>query len=164
MAYIKLGKYNRAIDDCTKVLEYIELFEKGYEKSKDISLKAFLRRALAWKEKGEGEKALKDLEEAEKLSPKNKEIDDLRKTLNFAEKHKEKAKEIEKNEKKQKEIEKIEGFLAKDQPKPEEIDQICKILSKNEAAKVYLFEHKGFEHGLKLIETGIYCFLLLNIH
>lgn len=28
LAYIKLGKYQRAIKDCTNVIEYIELFEK----------------------------------------------------------------------------------------------------------------------------------------
>lgn len=30
LAYIKLKKYGKAIEDCTRVLEYCECFEEGY--------------------------------------------------------------------------------------------------------------------------------------
>jgi len=48
LAYIKLKKYKRAIKDCTNVIEYMEVFEKVGE-HKDLSYKAFSRRALARK-------------------------------------------------------------------------------------------------------------------
>jgi hypothetical protein len=48
LAYIKLKKYKRAIKDCTNVIEYMEVFEKVGE-NKDLSYKAFSRRALARK-------------------------------------------------------------------------------------------------------------------
>ena len=39
LAYIKLKKYEKAVDDCTRILEYCECFEKGYLESKDICFK-----------------------------------------------------------------------------------------------------------------------------
>jgi len=30
LAYIKLGKYRKAVKDCSKVIEYAECFENGY--------------------------------------------------------------------------------------------------------------------------------------
>ena len=60
LAYIKVCQYELAVKDCTKLLDYVECFENGYEKSKPITfkvliyyififLKAFLRRASAFK-------------------------------------------------------------------------------------------------------------------
>ena len=49
LAYIKIGKFKRAIKDCTNVIEYMEVFEKQND-NKDICFKAHLRRAVANKE------------------------------------------------------------------------------------------------------------------
>lgn len=48
LAYIKLNKNKKAINDCTKVLDFAEAFEEGFTKSKDSCFKAFARRALAF--------------------------------------------------------------------------------------------------------------------
>lgn len=48
LAYIKRKKYNKAIKDCTNVIEYMEVFEKVGE-NKDLMFKALTRRALAKK-------------------------------------------------------------------------------------------------------------------
>lgn len=39
LAYLKIGNYEKVIEDCTKVLEYSEVFENGYEKSADACFK-----------------------------------------------------------------------------------------------------------------------------
>jgi tetratricopeptide (TPR) repeat protein len=49
---LKLEEPEMAIDDCTRVLEYCEVFEEGYTKSKeskDLCYKAFMRRGQALK-------------------------------------------------------------------------------------------------------------------
>jgi hypothetical protein len=48
LAFIKLGRFKKAIKDCTNVIEYMEIFEKIGE-HKDLTFKAFSRRALARK-------------------------------------------------------------------------------------------------------------------
>lgn len=48
LAYLKIGKYDKAIKDCTNVIEYIEVFGKSGE-SLDLLFKAHLRRASAYK-------------------------------------------------------------------------------------------------------------------
>lgn len=45
LAYIKVEKYEEAMKDCTKLLDFVECFENGYMKSKNVTFKAFLRRA-----------------------------------------------------------------------------------------------------------------------
>ena len=39
LAYIKLKKYTKAIEDCTRVLDYCECFEDGYTQSRDSAFK-----------------------------------------------------------------------------------------------------------------------------
>ncbi len=39
LAYIKVCQYELAVKDCTKLLDYVECFENGYEKSKPITFK-----------------------------------------------------------------------------------------------------------------------------
>jgi hypothetical protein len=41
LAYIKVFKFPEAIKDCTKVLDYCECFEKGYERSRAVNFKVF---------------------------------------------------------------------------------------------------------------------------
>jgi hypothetical protein len=45
LAYIKLGKYEDAVKDCTALLEYCEYLEDGFTASRDECFKAFGRRA-----------------------------------------------------------------------------------------------------------------------
>ncbi len=49
LAFIKLRKFKKAIKDCTNVIEYMEIFEKVGQ-SKDLTFKAYSRRALAKKQ------------------------------------------------------------------------------------------------------------------
>ncbi len=39
LAYLRLGNYQKVIEDCNKVLEFIEIFEKGYDQSPDACFK-----------------------------------------------------------------------------------------------------------------------------
>lgn len=67
LAWIKLKYFKKAIKDCTKVLDFCECFEDGYEKSRDACFKAFIRRALANKERKNIREAKDDIEQALKL-------------------------------------------------------------------------------------------------
>ena len=67
LAHIKREDYDSAIDDCTKILEYCDVLENGYTKSRDAAFKAFFRRALGYKGKEEYQLAMKDVLEAKKL-------------------------------------------------------------------------------------------------
>jgi hypothetical protein len=66
-----LKKYAKAIEDCTRVLDYCDCFEEGYTKSADSAFKAFLRRSFARKEKKDYRMASDDIEQALKLFPKD---------------------------------------------------------------------------------------------
>ena len=44
LAYLKFSEPEKAENDCTRILEYSELFEEGYKKSADANFKAFTRR------------------------------------------------------------------------------------------------------------------------
>jgi hypothetical protein len=54
------------------VLEYCEVFDESYEKQKDLCYKALTRRAQALRGMKEFELAFKDLEQAMKLLPDEK--------------------------------------------------------------------------------------------
>ena len=81
LAHIKKKEFEKAVEDCSKVLQSCEVLEDGYEKSKDACFKALSRRALAYKGKENYEDALKDAEEALKLFPEDKSIDQLKEEL-----------------------------------------------------------------------------------
>lgn len=87
LANIKLGKFKACIKDCTRILEYSEVFEEGYVSSKKFNVKAFLRRAFAHKERKNYKEALEDVEEALKLYPQEKEGLDLKKEVEEYIKH-----------------------------------------------------------------------------
>jgi len=57
MAYLQTEEYNKAIEDCNRVIEYYELFEEELNKNVDTYTKALLRRAKALL-------AIKDYQEA----------------------------------------------------------------------------------------------------
>lgn len=66
---LKLEDAQQAIDDCTRVLEFCEVFHDGFEKEKDLCYKALLRRGLANKYQHDFDLAKADFEEAKKLEP-----------------------------------------------------------------------------------------------
>lgn len=45
LARLKLELWIEAVDDCTRVLEYCEVFDNGFDKQPDLCYKAFIRRA-----------------------------------------------------------------------------------------------------------------------
>jgi tetratricopeptide (TPR) repeat protein len=81
LAYLKQGKFQEAVDDCTKMLEYAEVLENGYEQSKDANFKFFARRAMAYMGLKKYDKALTDIENAVKLFPEDKSALETRKEI-----------------------------------------------------------------------------------
>jgi len=69
LARLKVEDFSGAVDDCTRVLEYCECFDNGFEKQKDLCYKALMRRQQAYRGMNNYKEALKDLEEAGKLMP-----------------------------------------------------------------------------------------------
>jgi tetratricopeptide (TPR) repeat protein len=69
LARLKLEMWQDTVDDCTRVLEYCEVFDDGYEKQKDLCYKALTRRAQALRGMKEFQLAITDLESAQKLLP-----------------------------------------------------------------------------------------------
>ena len=69
LAYIKLRKFKKAEEDCTRVVDYIECFEKGFTESPDLAFKALARRALARKELNRLDAAAADIRQALLLFP-----------------------------------------------------------------------------------------------
>lgn len=51
------------------MLEYCECFEDGYERSSDMTFKAFIRRSKARKERKDYVEAMSDVKESLKLFP-----------------------------------------------------------------------------------------------
>lgn len=64
LARIKFSEFENAIDDCTKMIEYMEILENGFERSNDVAVKAFLRRAMAYKMLKDYSKAIQDCEKS----------------------------------------------------------------------------------------------------
>jgi tetratricopeptide (TPR) repeat protein len=79
LARLKLEKWEGAIDDCTRVIEYCEVFEDGFEKSKNLCYKAFIRRATAFRGQRDYKTADLDIEQALKLFPDEKDAVNLKK-------------------------------------------------------------------------------------
>jgi tetratricopeptide (TPR) repeat protein len=77
LAEIKCYRYRDAVASCSKVLEYIEIFEEGFKRSPDLSFKALTRRATALRGLQKWPEALEDLKEALGIFPKNKEAREL---------------------------------------------------------------------------------------
>lgn len=77
LARLKLEDYTGVIDDCTRLIEYNEVFNDGFTKERDLCFKGFCRRAQALRGQKDFELALKDLEEARKLYPEDKEVEKL---------------------------------------------------------------------------------------
>ena len=70
LARLKLEMWIDAVDDCTRVLEYCEVFANGYTKQADLCFKAFIRRAQAHRGLRDFDEAIKDCDNAAILMPK----------------------------------------------------------------------------------------------
>lgn len=68
LACIKLEQMQQAIDDCTRVLEFCEVFYNGYEKEIGLCFKAFMRRGLALKFQRDFKLAIDDFVSAKELA------------------------------------------------------------------------------------------------
>ncbi len=69
LARLKLDRFEGAMDDCTRVLEYCEVLEEGFTKSADICFKALLRRGAALRGQGRYLDAAGDFKQALELRP-----------------------------------------------------------------------------------------------
>ena len=77
LARTKLEDWNGAVEDCTQVLEYCELFQDGFLKSKDLCYKALSRRGIAFRGLRSHELAIKDFESALELVPNQADCENL---------------------------------------------------------------------------------------
>ena len=66
---LKIELWQEAIDDCTRVVEYCEVFDDGFDKQPDLCFKAFIRRAQAHRGLRDFDEAILDLENASKIYP-----------------------------------------------------------------------------------------------
>ncbi|EAS03008.1 tetratricopeptide repeat protein (macronuclear) [Tetrahymena thermophila SB210] len=165
LAYIKLKKYSKAIEDCTRILDYCECFEEGYTKSRDSAFKAFLRRSYARKEKKDYKQALDDILEALKLYPNDKAALDLKTELEFIQKHKEQASKLlpkhefevlnpqsENQQKNQAEVQNAENKKQENEDEDEEDQDLEERKVENRTdqkqAKVPLSEKQTNQHEL----------------
>lgn len=76
---IKLELWVEAVDDCSRVLDYCEVFDNGYEKQSDLCYKAFVRRAQAYRGMRDFDLAVNDCNSAAKVLPKETDPAKLRK-------------------------------------------------------------------------------------
>lgn len=128
LAYLKQEKYQEAIDDCTKMLEYAELLENGYEQSKDANFKFFARRAMAYMGMKKHDKALLDIEHAIKLFPDDKSALETRKEILQKIESEEKLEQVES---KLKDIENIsKNFSAEQLKTKDEMDHWIEMTNK----------------------------------
>lgn len=71
MAYLKFSKFTEAESDCSRILEFSEVLEDGYTRSRDANFKGFTRRAQARVELKKFDEAIADVESALELFPKD---------------------------------------------------------------------------------------------
>jgi len=168
LAYMKLGNYEKCIEDCSYMLEFTEIFEKGFEKSANLCLKALMRRAQAYKEIKKLDEALEDMEQALKLSPKDKDCLRLKEELKLQKQQEEKVKafkeEPEVEEKEEEEARRpevkeattadvevnasdtklckslLQDFLEQENPSKELMEKIVSIFKKNSDYKIFANE------------------------
>ena len=77
LARIKLEMFEDVVDDCTRVLEYAEVFDEGYTKQRDLCYKALSRRAQAFRALQDFDEAIKDLAMAKVLLPDQQDCQNL---------------------------------------------------------------------------------------
>lgn len=136
LAELKIFRYQNAIDSCSKVLELSEIFDDGFEKDKDINIKAFLRRAEGYRGLQNWEKAILDLKEAVILG--SIEAQELLRRTEHALEVEEKAKALKHEAEKKREEEKSK--TSRSQPRKVVIEQ-----EEEEAEAVEDLGHEQFK-------------------
>ena len=79
LARVKLEMWIDAIDDCTRVLEYCDVFDSCFTKQPEVCYKAFIRRAQAHRGLKDFDEAISDCNNAAVLLPKETDPEKLRK-------------------------------------------------------------------------------------
>ena len=74
MAYIQIGEYNKAIEDCDRVIQYYELFEEELNKNLDTYTKALIRKAKALLSIKDYQEAKETIDKAKDYNENNEEI------------------------------------------------------------------------------------------
>ena len=74
MAYIQVGEYNKAIEDCDRVIQYYELFEEELNKNVDTYTKALIRKAKALLSIKDYQEAKDTIDKAKDYNEDNEEI------------------------------------------------------------------------------------------
>ena len=87
LARIRLEMWEEFVDDCTRVLEYAEVFDDGYTKQKDLCYKALTRRAQAFRAMQDFDEAVKDLAMAKMLLPDQEDCQKLIDTYKLDKEH-----------------------------------------------------------------------------
>lgn len=184
LAHIKRGDFQEAVNDCTRILEYSEVMEEGYTRSKDPNFKAFARRAMAYKGLKQWSKALDDVEECLKLYPGDESVELLKKDLiNLKEKYEKIEKIVEEGDKEGEKVAELKNLSQGQKVVKNEIDQFVKYLDielnddqkkkmmlmdytilrkiclkENENLKLYFFSRKGLDTVKRVFKTKAYNF------
>ena len=87
LARIKLEMWIDAVDDCTRVLEFCEVFDNGYTKQPDICYKSFIRRAQAHRGLRDFDEAINDCKQASVILPKEVDPEKLIKLFSADKEH-----------------------------------------------------------------------------
>ena len=81
MAYIQVGEYNKAIEDCDRVIQYYELFEEELNKNVDTYTKALIRKAKALMNIKDYQEAKDTIDKAKDYNEDNDEINKFQKEI-----------------------------------------------------------------------------------
>lgn len=158
LARLKLEDFTGAIDDCTRLIEYNEVFNDGFTREKDLCFKAFMRRCQALRGIRDFELALKDIAEAEKLYPEDKDVKKFQAiTLEDIELEK-RIKNIMSNSEALKGKEYIDFLLDFLQGKKDEVQQDPKKERKYCVHELVVEESKKLFEALKTDKDVIYYF------
>ena len=81
MAYLQIEEYNKAIEDCDRVIQYYELFEEELNKNIDIYTKALIRKAKALLNIKDYQEAKDTIDKAKDYNENNEEINKFLKEI-----------------------------------------------------------------------------------
>ena len=163
---LKLEMWQDAIDDCTRVLEYCEVFDEGYTKQPEICYRALMRRAQAHRGLRDFSEAIVDLAAAAKCMPNETDPAKLTKQYEEDRAHEERIQKIMSNSESLKGKEFIDFLLdfltgKTHQPEPkagiriqkhcanelksDEAKKLCEILKTSEELTFYFNAKDGFK-------------------
>ena len=80
-AYIQVGEFNKAIEDCDRVIQYYELFEEELNKNLDTYTKALIRKAKALLSIKDYQEAKDTIDKAKDYNENNEEINKFQKEI-----------------------------------------------------------------------------------